>query len=134
MTNSFYIEPILQKDQRNILLTIGDQIIEVLFIPIKTLDKLRAFSVGVSFLLAIIISLSNGRIVRYRNHLDLIIINFLSIILLACVMLTFLYISNPERYVFSYVFVSYVYIFSAINANTDKNFKPKLPIFWRNKI
>lgn len=116
------------------MLIIGDQIIEVLFIPIKTLDKLRAFSVGVSFLLAIIISLSNGRIVRYRNHLDLIIINFLSIILLACVMLTFLYISNPERYVFSYVFVSYVYIFSAINANTDKNFKPKLPIFWRNKI
>jgi hypothetical protein len=134
MANSFYIEPLLQKDQSNIFLTIGDQVIELLFVPVRVLDKLRTFSIGASFLLAIIILLSNGRIFRFRNFIDLIVVKFLSIVLLTWMMLTFLYISNPGRYIFPYVFLSYIYMYSAINENINKNFKPKLPDFWRNRI
>jgi hypothetical protein len=119
MSNAFFIEPILMDKSKSTLQSAGNVLIKVLHLPIAILDKLRVFSLGMTFLIGIFLVVLNGRVFKYQKFVDLVTLNFFVIILLTWLMTTILFIANPGRYTLPYTLLSYIYLISAWNSKKN---------------
>jgi hypothetical protein len=120
MANAFYIAPVVENDKSNLVLTIGDSALKLIFIPINILDKLRIFSLGFALLIGLAFIFINGRFIKFDKKIDSIIYKFILINLFTWFMLTVLFIANPGRYTLPFVFLSYIYLMVSLDLNYNK--------------
>jgi len=120
MANAFYITPVVENDKSNLILTIGDSALKLIFIPINILDKLRIFSVGFALLIGLAFIFVNGRFIKFDKKMDSIIYKFILINLFTWFMLTVLFIANTGRYTLPFVFLSYIYLMVSLDLNYNK--------------
>ena len=120
MANSIYLEPLLNSKSEYQIISIGKFTLNLIYTPIKIMDKLRLFSLGFALIVGFTLIFINGRLLSYNRDLDLIVLKFILVNLFIWLSLTLLYIANPGRYVFPYVFLSYVYLIREIDLKYNK--------------
>ena len=120
MANAFYIAPVIEDGKNNFALEIGNKILNVAFIPINILDRLRVFSLGFSLVIGLILLYINGRFTAFDKALDSIFSRYIFINLIIWLMLTLLFISNPGRYPVPYLLLSYIYLITALDEKHQK--------------